>query len=273
MLVKNLIKRLEKMNPEAQVRMYDENGYPLIFVKESVGVVYLQSEDCCDMSDAIKELFLDAIKNGDDELDVYAEMLANGIDVDMVRKYADDQAADHMKEFCESHGLIDDKMTLHRMRDIIIDSHFTHFCKLGKGIYEFHREGDLSIGVSYETFDAAECPDMPCGYIVNLFDGDEYINITGHFASPLDAVPAITDAWNKALDEKAKNAADKRELNRFEKLKSELFNWGSDYIEEFLGFEYDSDWDKDAIDNAMDEVYQQMDAEDLEKFYEKFCIE
>lgn len=59
---------------------------------------------------------------------------------------------------------------------------------------------------------------------------------------------------------------------RFEKLKSALFNWGWDYIEEFLGFEVDSDWEKDTIDNAMDEVYEQMTDEELEVFYQKFNI-
>lgn len=59
---------------------------------------------------------------------------------------------------------------------------------------------------------------------------------------------------------------------RFEELKSELFSWGRDYIEEFLGFEYDFDWDKDTIDNAMDEVYEQMPEEELEVFYQKFNI-
>ena len=59
---------------------------------------------------------------------------------------------------------------------------------------------------------------------------------------------------------------------RFEELKSELFNWGTDYIEEFLGFEIDSDWEKDTIDNAMNEVYEQMPEEDLEVFYQKFNI-
>lgn len=29
-----------------------------------------------------------------------------GITVDMVRKYMDDETADHMKTFCEEHGLI-----------------------------------------------------------------------------------------------------------------------------------------------------------------------
>ena len=60
---------------------------------------------------------------------------------------------------------------------------------------------------------------------------------------------------------------------RFEELKRELFDWGYDYIEEFLGCEIDYDWDKDTIDNLMDEVYQQMPEEELEVFYQKFCIE
>ena len=59
---------------------------------------------------------------------------------------------------------------------------------------------------------------------------------------------------------------------RFEELKSELFNWGYDYIEEFLGYEIDYDWEKDTLDNLMDEVYQQMPEEELEVFYMKFCI-
>lgn len=60
--------------------------------------------------------------------------------------------------------------------------------------------------------------------------------------------------------------------SRFKELKSALFDWGIDYIEEFLGFEIDPDWGKDMIDNAMDEVYEQMPEEELEVFYEKFLI-
>lgn len=60
---------------------------------------------------------------------------------------------------------------------------------------------------------------------------------------------------------------------RFEELKKELFDWGYDYIEEFLGFEIDYNWDKDTIDNLMDEVYEQMPKEKLEVFYQKFNIE
>ena len=62
-------------------------------------------------------------------------------------------------------------------------------------------------------------------------------------------------------------------MNRFEKLKKELFNYGTDYIEEFLGYEIDSDWEKDVVDNLMDEVYKEMPEEELEVFYKNFCIE
>ena len=60
---------------------------------------------------------------------------------------------------------------------------------------------------------------------------------------------------------------------RFEKLKRELFNCGYDDIEKFLGYEIDYDWEKDTLDILMDEAYQQMPEEELEVFYQKFCIE
>lgn len=59
---------------------------------------------------------------------------------------------------------------------------------------------------------------------------------------------------------------------RFEELKAVLFSWGYDYIEEFLGYEIDYDWEKDTIDGLMDEVYEQMNEEELEAFYQKFNI-
>ena len=59
---------------------------------------------------------------------------------------------------------------------------------------------------------------------------------------------------------------------KFEELKRELFNWGRDYIEEFLGYEYDYDLSKDEIDNLMDEAYEEMSDEMIAEFYEKFLI-
>ena len=45
---------------------------------------------------------------------------------------------------------------------------------------------------------------------------------------------------------------------RYEELKRELFDWGYDYIEEFLGCEIDYDWDKDTIDN-LNSIYADFD--------------
>ena len=53
---------------------------------------------------------------------------------------------------------------------------------------------------------------------------------------------------------------------RFEELKSALFNWGTDYIEEFLGFEVNPNWEKDTIDNAMeaDKYFEMLMGDEVE---------
>ena len=58
---------------------------------------------------------------------------------------------------------------------------------------------------------------------------------------------------------------------KFQRLKIELFNWGLDYIEEFLGFDAYG-YSKDELNKLMDEVYMQIPEETLEEFYEKFLI-
>ena len=49
--------------------------------------------------------------------------------------------------------------------------------------------------------------------------------------------------------------------------------WGQDRIEEFLGYKIDPNWDKDTIDNALDEAYMQMPEEELEVFYQQYLID
>lgn len=108
MKVKTLIKKLEKMDPEAEVRLHDKSGEPVLFVlcAKKYPNVWLQTESDVDMADEIQSRFDDAIENGTDELDVYMEMLEADIDVSMVRKYLGDDAADYMQRFCGEHGLI-----------------------------------------------------------------------------------------------------------------------------------------------------------------------
>ena len=50
--------------------------------------------------------FNEAVSNGEDELDVYSEMLEKGINVGVVSKYCGNTVADSMKSFCEEHGLL-----------------------------------------------------------------------------------------------------------------------------------------------------------------------
>jgi len=62
------------------------------------------------------------------------------------------------------------------------------------------------------------------------------------------------------------------EDHRFELFKEELFNYGKDYIEDFLGYDIDSEEPKDVTERRMDEAYQQMPDDILAKFYKEFNI-
>lgn len=60
--------------------------------------------------------------------------------------------------------------------------------------------------------------------------------------------------------------------DRFKRLKIKLFMEGYEDIQDFLHYEFEWDEDKNVIDRRMDEVYEQIPAEKLEKFYKKFSI-
>ena len=109
MKVKALIERLQKMNPEAEVRLNDHNGETALFVNaigRDDGIVWIDGEIDIDMTEEISARFENAIEEWDDELNFYIDLLETGITVDMVRKYMDDEHADHMQKFCEEHGLL-----------------------------------------------------------------------------------------------------------------------------------------------------------------------
>lgn len=109
MRVKYLIEKLKDVDPNAVVRLHHKDGEPVLFVLELMNradVVWLETESDNDMAEEIQARLNAAIEEGEDELDVYAAMLESGIDVDMVRRHLGDETADHMKMFCEEHGLI-----------------------------------------------------------------------------------------------------------------------------------------------------------------------
>lgn len=60
----------------------------------------------CDLAEELQTMFDNAIADGTDELDVYSQMLEQGIGIEMVRKCLGDGPADVMERFCKEHGLI-----------------------------------------------------------------------------------------------------------------------------------------------------------------------
>lgn len=68
--------------------------------------------------------------------------------------------------------------------------------------------------------------------------------------------------------------AEEKELERKDKaLKAALFNDGSDAVEKFLGFCPPSSWEKDSIDNAMDEIIDQMSSEEYNAWLKRYDIQ
>lgn len=56
----------------------------------------------------------------------------------------------------------------------------------------------------------------------------------------------------------------------YEKLCAALFMEGHSAIEDFLGYEYPYDEDKDVTEDRIREAYEQMPEEDFVKFYEQY---
>lgn len=60
---------------------------------------------------------------------------------------------------------------------------------------------------------------------------------------------------------------------RWLELRESLIDYGRDYIEEFLGYEYPYGEDIGVISARLDAAFRDMDDDDVEEFYAKFCID
>lgn len=86
------------------------------------------------------------------------------------------------------------KLTEKEMEQILQNEIPLESLVIDSGIWEFHEEDGMSIGVSYEYIGlGTHC----VGYIFNLFVRGEYINISGEYESIFDAVKILTEEWNK----------------------------------------------------------------------------
>ena len=109
MKVKTLIQYLEKKNPEARVMLNYRDVNECLFCVSEQGkddVIWLEGEHDMDLSAELEARYEHAIETGIDELDFYMELLEIGITMVMVARYMGREHAEHMKAFCNEHGLI-----------------------------------------------------------------------------------------------------------------------------------------------------------------------
>ena len=71
------------------------------------------------------------------------------------------------------------------------------------------------------------------------------------------------DAWNSIERNVIENA-------RWKRLKSKLFEHGYEAVSDFLGSDYPPEEDKDVTENRLDQIYDQMPSEEIERFFEKY---
>ena len=81
-------------------------------------------------------------------------------------------------------------MTEMEMRKVF-ENEISEVLAANNGIYEFHKIGKMSIGISYEYDENMQ----DYSYYFNLFFGDDYIGI-GAFNCIEDAIIIVTEKWN-----------------------------------------------------------------------------
>ena len=109
MTVKYLMEQLSKMNPEARVVLHHPLGKEALFcvsLHNDNTKVWLEDASDNDMEAELEARFEYAFEKGIDELDFYMDLLETGITIEMVQECMGKAHANHMKQFCEEHGLL-----------------------------------------------------------------------------------------------------------------------------------------------------------------------
>lgn len=105
MKVGRLIEKLQKFDKDATVRLHSINGEEVIFVtayKDNNESIFLETASENDMGSEI-DARLEDIKDCNEERSRYVDMWLDGINVEMVRKYAGEEAAERMEEIIKSY--------------------------------------------------------------------------------------------------------------------------------------------------------------------------
>lgn len=105
MKVGRLIEKLQKFDKDATVKLHSIDGEEVIFVtayKDNNESIFLETASENDMGSEI-DARLENIKDRDEERSRYVDMWLDGINVEMVRKYAGEEAAGRMEEIIKSY--------------------------------------------------------------------------------------------------------------------------------------------------------------------------
>ena len=157
-----------------------------------------------------------------------------------------DQAYEEAEKWCEELDVPIDKESVSENSRDIIDIHIRVNTAAGTCRIQEKGAGPETYKISYDSDQALI---NQISFTLNL-----YLNCE----EDEETVPTVSDD----------------ECARFENLKSALFDAGTDAIGDFLGIDlsapgYDG-MGKDAIDNLMDQIYEQMPQEELEKFFARY---
>lgn len=107
-----LIYTLGFVDPNSHIHLHTEDGEEALFVVSFISpqkysnIICLEAESDNDMCFELENRFGNALEDYEDELEFYSDLLDKGITVEMVEKYLGKSQAEHMKIFCEEHGLI-----------------------------------------------------------------------------------------------------------------------------------------------------------------------
>lgn len=111
MKVKEMIRQLEKFDPEARVYTSSYMGEGTDEVLACIayvhnGDVIVQNENEFDVANEIKEILEWYSKHNYDEADAYREMIDRGYTPDLLDIYYDPEFKNHtMRTFCKEHGI------------------------------------------------------------------------------------------------------------------------------------------------------------------------
>ena len=108
MKVKDVIKRLEKYNPEAVLRLGGSKGEEVLFtcaLAQDDKNVWLESASMCDLNEEIATRF-QQVKNGEiTERENYRNLIELGISAEDVRKAMGDEVCNKFMKRCVEGGL------------------------------------------------------------------------------------------------------------------------------------------------------------------------